>query len=118
MSTFSEQFYEFGAFRVDVVNRLLFHEGHSLSLTPKTVETLIALVQNEGELLNKDELLKTIWPDRVVEEGNLTQNIYLLRKTLGKAPDGRDYIETVPRRGYRFIGELRNHGRGSANKAV
>ncbi|HJT66924.1 MAG TPA: transcriptional regulator [Pyrinomonadaceae bacterium] len=107
MSTFSEQFYEFGAFRVDVVNRLLFHEGHSLSLTPKTVETLIALVQNEGELLNKDELLKTIWPDRVVEEGNLTQNIYLLRKTLGKAPDGRDYIETVPRRGYRFIGELR-----------
>lgn len=107
MSTSSEQFYEFGAFRIDVANRLLFHDGHSLSLTPKTVETLIALVRNKGELLNKDELLKTIWPDRVVEEGNLTQNIYLLRKTLGKAPDGKDYIETVPRRGYRFVGELR-----------
>ena len=107
MSTSGEQFYEFGDFRIDVVNRLLFHEGQASSLTPKTVETLIALVRNEGEVLNKDELLKTIWPDRVVEEGNLTQNIYLLRKTLGKAPDGKDYIETVPRRGYRFAGELR-----------
>ncbi len=107
MSTFGEQFYEFGAFRIDVANRLLFHEGLALSLTPKTVETLIALVRSKGELLNKDELLKTIWPDRLVDESNLTQNIYLLRKTLGKAPDGKDYIETVPRRGYRFVGELR-----------
>ena len=107
MSTSGEQFYEFGDFRIDVANRLLFHDGQTLSLTPKTVETLIALVRSKGEVLNKDELLKTIWPDRVVEEGNLTQNIYLLRKTLGKAPDGKDYIETVPRRGYRFAGELR-----------
>jgi DNA-binding winged helix-turn-helix (wHTH) protein/Tfp pilus assembly protein PilF len=107
MNKFGEQFYEFGAFRIDVANRLLFHEGRELSLTPKTVETLIALVRSKGELLNKDELLKTIWPDRLVDESNLTQNIYLLRKTLGKAPDGKDYIETVPRRGYRFVGELR-----------
>src|SRR5689334_14433909 len=107
MSTSGEQFYEFGDFRIDVANRLLFHEGRALSLTPKTVETLIALVRSKGEVLNKDELLKTIWPDRVVEEGNLTQNIYLLRKTLGKAADGKDFIETVPRRGYRFAAELR-----------
>jgi DNA-binding winged helix-turn-helix (wHTH) protein/Tfp pilus assembly protein PilF len=107
MSTSGEQFYEFGDFRIDVANRLLFHEGQASALAPKTVETLIALVRSKGEVLNKDELLKTIWPDRVVEEGNLTQNIYLLRKTLGKAPDGKDYIETVPRRGYRFTGELR-----------
>lgn len=107
MSMSSEHFYEFGDFRIDVANRLLFQNGQALSLTPKTVETLIALVRSKGELLNKDELLKTIWPDRIVDEGNLTQNIYLLRKTLGKAPDGRDYIETVPRRGYRFGGELR-----------
>ena len=107
MSISGEQFYEFGDFRIDVANRLLFQDGQALSLTPKTVETLIALVRSKGEVLNKDELLKTIWPDRVVEEGNLTQNIYLLRKTLGKAPDGKDFIETVPRRGYRFAGELR-----------
>ncbi len=116
MSTSGEQFYEFGDFRIDVANRLLFHEGQSLSLTPKTVETLIALVRSKGEVLNKDELLKTIWPDRVVEEGNLTQNIYLLRKTLGKAPDGKDYIETVPRRGYRFAGELRPTPRANSSE--
>ncbi|HEY3582314.1 MAG TPA: winged helix-turn-helix domain-containing protein, partial [Pyrinomonadaceae bacterium] len=107
MSTSGEQFYEFGDFRIDVANRLLFHDRQALSLTPKTVETLIALVRSKGAVLNKDELLKTIWPDRIVEEGNLTQNIYLLRKTLGKAPDGKDYIETVARRGYRFAGEIR-----------
>src|ERR1044072_6619400 len=115
MRTSGEQFYEFGDFRIDVANRLLFHEGQASSLTQKTVETLIALVPSKGDVMNKDELPNTIWPIRVVEEGNLTQNISLLRKTLGKAPDGKDYIETVPRRGYRFAGELRTIEIGRAS---
>ena len=100
-------FYEFGPFRVDVANRLLFRDRQPLALTPKAVEILVALVEHGGELLKKDDLLKIVWPDRVVEEGNLTQNIYLLRKTLSDGSNGRNYIETVPRRGYRFIGEVR-----------
>ena len=100
-------FYEFGPFRIDVANRLLFRDHQPLALTPKAVEILIALVAHGGQLLKKDELIKIVWPDRVVEEGNLTQNIYLLRKTLGKGSNDQNYIETVPRRGYRFIGEVR-----------
>ena len=103
----SGHFYEFGPFRIDVANRLLFRERQPLALTPKAVEILIALVEHGGQLLKKDDLIKIVWPDRVVEEGNLTQNIYLLRKTLGDGSNGRNYIETVPRRGYRFIGEVR-----------
>ena len=103
----SGHFYEFGPFRIDVANRLLFRERQPLALTPKAVEILIALVEHGGQLLKKDDLIKIVWPDRVVEEGNLTQNIYLLRKTLGDGSKGRNYIETVPRRGYRFIGEVR-----------
>ena len=100
-------FYEFGPFRVDVANLLLFRDGQPLPLTPKAVETLVALVQRGGQLLKKDDLIKIVWPDRVIEESNVTQNIYLLRKTLGEGSNGQSYIETVPRRGYRFVGEVR-----------
>ncbi len=100
-------FYEFGPFRVDVANLLLFRDGQPLPLTPKAVETLIALLQRGGQLLKKDDLIKIVWPDRVIEESNLTQNIYLLRKTLGEGSNGQSYIETMPRRGYRFVGEVR-----------
>ena len=107
MSNPSALFYEFGPFRVDVENRLLLRDGEPLSLAPKAVDTLLALVQHGGALLKKDDLIKIVWPDTVIEEGNLTQNIYLLRKTLGAGSNGRNYIETVPRRGYRFVGEVR-----------
>jgi DNA-binding winged helix-turn-helix (wHTH) protein/TolB-like protein/Flp pilus assembly protein TadD len=102
-----KQFYELGPFRIDVANRLLLRDDEPLPLTPKAVDTLLALVQHNGQVLKKDELMKLVWPDSIVEEGNLTQNIYLLRKTLGEGSDGQNYIETVPRRGYRFVGEVR-----------
>src|SRR5437868_2644595 len=107
MSKSVNHFYEFGPFRIDVANRLLLRDGAPLPLTPKAVDTLLALIQSGGQVLKKDDLMKLVWPDTIVEEGNLTQNIYLLRKTLGEGANGRNYIETVPRRGYRFVGEVR-----------
>jgi DNA-binding winged helix-turn-helix (wHTH) protein len=107
MTNSAGHFYEFGPFRVDVANLLLFRDGQALSLAPKAVETLIALVQHGGQLLKKDDLIRIVWSDRVVDESNLSQNIYLLRKTLGEGSNGQRYIDTVPRRGYRFVGEVR-----------
>src|SRR5262249_45486058 len=104
MSNSIKQFYELGPFRIDVANRLLLRDGEPLPLTPKAVDTLLALVQHSGQVLKKEELMKLVWPDSVVEEGNLTQNIYLLRKTLSEGSNGQNYIETIPRRGYRFVG--------------
>ena len=107
MTNSAGHFYEFGPFRVDVANLLLFRDGQPLSLAPKAVETLIALVQHGGQLVKKDDLIRIVWSERIVDESNLSQNIYLLRKTLGDRSNGQNYIETVPRRGYRFAGEVR-----------
>src|SRR5437868_8223018 len=107
MSSSIKHFYEFGPFRLDVANRLLLRGGAPVPLTPKAVETLLALVRNGGEVIRKDDLMKLVWPGQFVEEGNLTQHIYLLRKTLKQGANGRNYIETLPRRGYRFVGEVR-----------
>ena len=108
MSSSVKHFYEFGPFRLDVTNRLLLRGGEPLPLTPKAVETLLALVRNGGEVISKDDLMKLVWPGQFVEEGNLTQHIYLLRKTLKQeGTGGQNYIETLPRRGYRFVGEVR-----------
>jgi Tol biopolymer transport system component/DNA-binding winged helix-turn-helix (wHTH) protein len=97
------EFYEFGPFRLDVAERLLLRAGVTIQVTPKAFELLLVLVSHHGHLLGKDELMKTIWPDAFVEEGNLSWNISQLRKALGDGEDGIHYIETVPRRGYRFI---------------
>jgi Tol biopolymer transport system component/DNA-binding winged helix-turn-helix (wHTH) protein len=103
MSSAVSHFYRFGHFRLDVGEHLLYRlEGQVVPLKPKVVETLELLVQERGRLLSKDELMQRLWPDTVVEESNLTQNIYLLRKVLGTDPNGSNYIETVPKRGYRF----------------
>src|SRR5215831_2088738 len=106
MSNPSRHFYVFGPFRIDVENRLLLRGNDSLPVTPKAVDTLLALVHCAGEVLRRDDLMAVVWPDSVVEDSNLTQNIYLLRKVLGKAPNGLPYIETIPRRGYRFVGQV------------
>lgn len=90
--------YEFGPFRLDPLKRVLLCSGEPVALTPKVFETLLVLVQNCGRTLSRDELMGLVWPDSFVEEGNLTQNISVLRKALG---DGR-YIVTVPGRGYQF----------------
>jgi DNA-binding winged helix-turn-helix (wHTH) protein/tetratricopeptide (TPR) repeat protein len=115
MSNSVKHFYEFGPFRLDVANRLLLRGGEPLPLAPKAVDTLLALVEHGGDVLRKDDLMKLVWPNHIVEEGNLTQNIYLLRKTLGKGSNGEKYIETLPRRGYRFVGEVRSSQNGTAD---
>ncbi|CAN5609152.1 hypothetical protein BH10ACI3_BH10ACI3_24400 [soil metagenome] len=100
------RFYEFGDFRIDAAKRLLRRNGELIMLPPRVFDTLFLLVSTHGELLTKREMLDEIWKDAFVEEGNLTQNIYLLRKMLGKMQDGREWIETLPRKGYAFAGDV------------
>ncbi len=103
----AKHFFEFGPFHVDPAERVLLRNGKPLSLTPKAFETLLVLVQNSGHLLTKDELLNTVWPGTFVEEATLAQNIFTLRKFLGDSPEGHQYIQTVPKLGYRFIAEVK-----------
>lgn len=98
-----KHFYEFGPFHLDVPARVLFQEGKVVPLTPKVLETLLVLVQQGGRLVSKDDLIKTVWPDTFVEESNLTQNISVLRKILAERDSSHPYIETIPKRGYRFV---------------
>jgi DNA-binding winged helix-turn-helix (wHTH) protein/TolB-like protein/tetratricopeptide (TPR) repeat protein len=95
--------YEFGKFRFDPANHLLLSGNTPVALTPKVFELLLVLVQNGSQLTTKEELIRRVWPNSVVEEANLTVNIATLRKLLGETADGRPYIETVPKRGYRFV---------------
>ena len=107
MSQQATDLYEFGPFQIDTQNRLLFRDGQPVPMKPKVVETLLLLVENSGRVLEKDELIEKLWPDTFVDEANLTQNIYVLRKALTTGADAANYIETIPRRGYRFTGEVR-----------
>lgn len=95
--------YEFGLYSLDVRERVLTREGCVLPLTPKAFETLLVLVRNSGHLVMKDDLMKEVWPDAFVEDSNLSQNVFALRRILGESNGQRQYIETVPRRGYRFV---------------
>src|SRR5689334_20570727 len=97
--------YDFGRFRLKTAERVLLREGELVPLTPKVFDILITLVENSGQVVAKDDLMKRVWPSTYVEEGNLTQNISLLRKALGETSGGAQFIETVPRRGYRFVAE-------------
>ncbi|HXQ69602.1 MAG TPA: winged helix-turn-helix domain-containing protein [Pyrinomonadaceae bacterium] len=107
MSQTHNHLFVFGQFRLDATEHLLYRQtGEVVPLKPKAVETLELLVMQRGRLLTKTELLERLWPDAVVEESNLSQNIYLLRKVLGLTAGGRNYIETVPKRGYRFVAEV------------
>ena len=98
--------YDFGRFRLKTAERILLREGELVPLTPKVFDILITLVENRGQVVAKDDLMKRVWPSTYVEEGNLTQNISLLRKALGESPGGIQFIETVPRRGYRFVADI------------
>jgi Tol biopolymer transport system component/TolB-like protein/Tfp pilus assembly protein PilF len=107
MSSAVKHFYRFGGFRLDAVEHLLYRQdGEVVPLKPKVVETLELLVRERGRLITKDELMDSLWPDTIVEESNLSQNIYLLRKVLSAGIDEGNYIETVPKRGYRFTAEV------------
>jgi pimeloyl-ACP methyl ester carboxylesterase/DNA-binding winged helix-turn-helix (wHTH) protein len=106
----SRRFYLFDAFRVDVNERLLFKDNRELPLTPKVFDTLLVLLENSSHVMTKKELMQQVWPDSFVEENNLAQNISILRKALGKSGEGEQYIQTVPTRGYRFVGDVRATG--------
>jgi Tol biopolymer transport system component/DNA-binding winged helix-turn-helix (wHTH) protein len=99
--------YVFEEFRVDATRRMLYRAADELALPPKAVDTLLALIERRGEIVSKDELMKTIWTDTIVEESNLAHYLHVLRKTLGCMPDGKPFIETLRRRGYRFTAEIR-----------
>jgi len=98
----------FGSFSIDADSRLLFQNGERLSLPPKAADVLIALLEREGQLVTKDELLKQVWPDTFVEEGNLARQIFMLRQMLGDSHPNATYIETVPKRGYRFASPVKS----------
>lgn len=104
MSKLVSHLYEFGEFQLDVTNSSLMSDGEIIPLKPKVFDTLLALVENRGTVLSKTELMKRLWPETIVEENNLTQNISALRKVF--AAKGQNYIETIPKRGYRFVAEV------------
>ncbi len=98
--------YEFGPFRLNAEERLLRRNGETISLPPKTLDLLMVLVESRGRLLEKGELMKWLWPDSFVEEANLSHHVFTLRRALNDGENGVSYIETVPRRGYRFVGSV------------
>jgi Tol biopolymer transport system component/DNA-binding winged helix-turn-helix (wHTH) protein len=103
MSREARPSYEFGPFRLDLAEQVLLCDGHPLPLTPKVFDVLRVLVQNHGHLVEKETLLKEVWPDSFVEEAALNKSVSLLRKALGDGSAGLKYIETAPKRGYRFV---------------
>lgn len=107
MTQLPPTFFEFGPFRLDPRKRLLWHKNKIIALKSKVFETLLVLVQNHGRVLEKDELMRLIWPDAVVEENNLNKNISALRKLLGENTDEHRYILTMPGRGYNFVANVR-----------
>lgn len=109
----TKRFYLFGVFRIDVSERILYGPRGRVPLTPKAFDTLLALVEESGHVLGKVELMEKLWPDSFVEENNLVQNISALRKALAKDDGERKYIETVQRRGYRFVAEVRESFAGA-----
>jgi DNA-binding winged helix-turn-helix (wHTH) protein/TolB-like protein/Tfp pilus assembly protein PilF len=102
----AKSLYEFGPFCLNPAEHLLLRNGEPVPLRPKEFAVLLALVQNHGHVLTKDELLKGVWPDQFVEEGNLNRNISSLRRVLGDIPDEPQYVETVPKVGYRFVARV------------
>lgn len=94
--------FEFGPYRLDREKRVLWRGDELVALPPRALDLLIALVAGDGDVVTKQELLRQVWPDTFVEEANLSVNVSMLRRALGRQASGAHYIETVPRRGYRF----------------
>ena len=117
MNTQLLRYYEFGPFRLNATDKLLHRSGKAVPLTPKLVDTLIVLVENSGHVVTKEVLMETLWPNSFVEESSLTQNISLLRKALAENGSAQ-YIETVPKRGYRFVATVREVNGAAAASAM
>jgi len=108
MAVGKKRFYEFGPFRIDPEERQLLRGQEPVPVTPKGFETLLILIRNSGRVVTKEDLMKALWPDSFVEESNLTQNIFTLRKALGESAQDARYIATVPGRGYRFAEKVKH----------
>lgn len=115
MSNQEKHFYEFGPFRLDPLKRRLLRDGELMPLTPKAFDTLLVLVQQNGKTIEKDDLMKKVWPGAVVEENNLNQSITALRKSLGDSRRESQYIATIPGLGYRFVADVREVDVGDDN---
>jgi Tol biopolymer transport system component/DNA-binding winged helix-turn-helix (wHTH) protein len=107
MSQTVRHLYEFGPFRLDATERLLLRGDKHIPITPKAFETLLVLVEHGGHVIDKNELMKKVWPNTFVEEVNLAKNVSSLRKILGENQSEQHYIETIPKRGYRFVAGVR-----------
>ena len=108
VKTIKSTLYVFKEFTLEAENLLLLRNSEVVPLAPKTVEVLLALIESNGKLITKQEILDKVWADTFVEEANLTHHISALRKALGEDKNGRRFIETIPRRGYRFVAEVEN----------
>jgi TolB-like protein/DNA-binding winged helix-turn-helix (wHTH) protein/Tfp pilus assembly protein PilF len=108
--------YFFGEFRLDAVQRGLFRKDELVSLTPKALETLLFLVERHGRIVDKKELMEAVWPDTFVEEVSLARNVSILRKILSENEEGQSYIETIPKRGYRFVAPVQQQAEGNAQE--
>ncbi len=108
------QIYKFGPFRLIPLERQLMRDDELIPLTPKSFDLLVVLVENSGHLVEKSQLMEQIWPDSFVEEANLSVKMSELRRALGEGPNEHRYIETVPRRGYRFVADVKEIGGGIA----
>ena len=106
MNNAPKHIYEFGPFRVDPRKRLLLHNGNQVRLPAKAFEILLVLLEGEGRLVEKDELMRRVWPDAVVEENNLTVNMSALRRSLTESRGEHRYVVTVPGRGYQFVADV------------
>jgi DNA-binding winged helix-turn-helix (wHTH) protein/tetratricopeptide (TPR) repeat protein len=111
-------FYSFGSFRIDAQKRMLSRGEEPVSLTPKAFDLLLALVENRGRVLVKDELMQKVWPDQIVEDANITVNMSALRKALGENPHEHLYIVTIPGRGYRFVADVSESDNGASGVVI
>ncbi len=117
MSAREELSYEFGPFRLDTAESLLWRDGELLPLTPKAFDTLRLLVENSGRVVSKERLLEAVWPESFVEENVLAVNVSTLRRVLGMQANNQPYIENIPKRGYRFIARVKEVRAGAAGLA-
>src|SRR5437016_13210730 len=114
----AKHLYGFGSYQLDAVERVLLRDGQPVTVPPKDLETLLVLVERAGHIVEKEELLDRVWPGVFIEEGNLYRRIFNLRQVLRDSADERPYIETIPKRGYRFIAMLQEDADDSAAPQV
>jgi DNA-binding winged helix-turn-helix (wHTH) protein/TolB-like protein/Tfp pilus assembly protein PilF len=116
--TDTQRVFHFGPYRLEEDLGRLLRDDQPVPLTPKAFDVLLALIERRDGVVDKAELMKAVWPDSFVEEANLSQTIFVLRKTLGEQPDGQRFIDTIPRRGYRFVAEVQEDSGAAARGAA